>query len=251
MIDRQIFFNTVREDLFGGSISQQQVDGMNAILTCWDTFRDGGDLRFLAYMLATTKHETASTMYPIAEYGKGQGHEYGETDPETGQAYYGRGFVQLTWRDNYARADAEIMDNFGIQPGMEAEADNALVPKYAAAVMFLGMEEGWFRGDDSGRKNLERYFNDDVDDAYMARDIINGDISKNGKMIAGYHDAFLAALEKAYRPGVVTEPGDPNAPEHMPKPDEEPKTVYIVIEAEVPEGVAVNLTINGKAIQWH
>ena len=29
-------------------------------------------------------------------------------DPQTGQTYYGRGFVQLTWRDNYARADAEI-----------------------------------------------------------------------------------------------------------------------------------------------
>jgi len=35
-------------------------------------------------------------MQPIEEYGKGKGMKYGSPDPETGQTYYGRGFVQTT-----------------------------------------------------------------------------------------------------------------------------------------------------------
>jgi len=214
-------------------LTQQQVDGMEAILTCWDTFRDGGDLRFLAYMLATTFHETAQTMWPIEEIGKGEGHEYGETDPETGQAYYGRGFVQLTWRDNYARADFEIEKAFGITPDMEWVAANALIPKYAAGVMFLGMEQGWFRSDSEGPKNLARYFNDDTDDPYQARDIINGDLSENAKRIEGYHDDFFSALTEAYHPAEIVPPAE---------------TPAVDININISEGVQVSLSINGTGI---
>ena len=101
MIDRKAFFYGVRVKLFGGRLSQQQVDGMNAILNEWEK-RALRDLRWLAYMLATVFWETAHTMWPIEEYGKGAGHPYGARDPITGQAYYGRGFVQLTWKANYA-----------------------------------------------------------------------------------------------------------------------------------------------------
>ena len=52
------------------------------------------DTRWLAYMLATTFHETAYQMWPIEEYGKGSGRYYGTPDPETGETDYGRGFVQ-------------------------------------------------------------------------------------------------------------------------------------------------------------
>ena len=68
------------------------------------------------------------------------------------------------------------------------------------------MAEGWFRGDEYGRQNLERYFNEDTDDPYKAREIINGDKSKVptwsggvsiGNLIKQYHVSFLAALEAA------------------------------------------------------
>src|SRR5262245_53527760 len=107
-IDRTAFFDSVRGSLFGGHMSQDQVDGMNAILFAWEAQRKADDIRWLAYMLATTFHETAQTMQPIEEYGKGAGHDYGEPDPVTGECYYGRGFVQLTWGDNYKRADEEL-----------------------------------------------------------------------------------------------------------------------------------------------
>jgi hypothetical protein len=193
MIDRDIFFNEVRTSLFSGAMSQEQVDGQSVILAVWD-YQAGGtpatDLRWLAYMLATTFHETAARMWPIEEYGHGQGHDYGETDPETGQAYYGRGFVQLTWRENYAKA-SKILSLYD-ERDLEFHAWMALDSLIATRVLFRGMAEGWFTG-----KKLGEFFNDDTDDPVEARIIINNDVSKNGQLIAGYHADFLRAIEQA------------------------------------------------------
>jgi hypothetical protein len=92
MFNRAVYFGMVRESLFKGSMSQQQVDGQNALFDAWENAWADADLRWLAYALASTKHETASTMAPIAEIGKGAGHAYGKEDPETHQRYFGRGF---------------------------------------------------------------------------------------------------------------------------------------------------------------
>jgi putative chitinase len=204
LFNRDVFFNVVRGTLFHGSFTQQQVDGMDAILDAWEDNPRSDNLKHLSYPLATTAHETGFTMAPIEEYGKGQGMDYGAADPETGQTYYGRGYVQLTWRDNYARADEEL--NIGPEDSLEWHAERALDHYVAAEIMFQGMEEGWFRGDDKGRQTLDRYFSDTKDDSYGAREIINGDKSKVpswsggvsiGNLIKGYHIQFLAALEAA------------------------------------------------------
>ena len=84
--------------------------------------------------LATTLHESASTMWPVVEYGKGEGHDYGKKDPETGQAYYGRGFIQCTWRENYARADKEL--GLTGDDSCEWHADNQLKPEIAAPTLY-------------------------------------------------------------------------------------------------------------------
>jgi hypothetical protein len=198
-IDRTIFFDSVRGSLFSGTMSQSQVDGMNAILFAWEARPTSDDPRWLAYMLATTLHETASTMQPIEEYGQGAGMTYGEPDPVTGEAYYGRGFVQLTWADNYKRADDEI--GLANELSCYLHPENQLKPLIAAVTMFRGMSVGWFRGD-----KLSDYFAADVDDPFNAREIINGDKTKVpgwsgglsiGKVIEGYHDEFLEAITEA------------------------------------------------------
>ena len=204
MFNRDVFFNAVRGSLFHGGMTQSQVDGMNAILDAWEENPRSDNLRHLSYPLATTAHETGFTMQPIEEYGKGSGMEYGKKDPETGQTYYGRGYVQLTWRDNYRRADKEL--GFEGDDSCEWHAENALVPELAAEIILQGMSEGWFRSDDAGVHNLDRYFNEDTDDPVGAREIVNGDAGKVpewsggisiGDLIAGYHSAFLLALEAA------------------------------------------------------
>jgi len=207
--DRTAYFDSVRASLFAGNLSQQQVDGQNDIIDVWETlparFPDLKlDVRWLAYMLATTYHETSQEMWPIEEYGKGSGMSYGKPDPETGQTYYGRGYVQLTWKDNYARATTEL-ELTGLDD-LVWHAANALDPVIAAKVMYRGMYRGWFRSDSKGPQTLPRYFSDTVDDAYTAREIINGDKAtvpswsygeSIGILIAGYHQKFLSALDAA------------------------------------------------------
>jgi len=233
--DRDVYFDEVRQKPFGGKLNQEQVDGQNFILASWERDPTTTDSRWLAYALATTLHETASTMLPIEEYGKGQGKEYGKKDPTTGQAYYGRGFVQLTWRDNYAKADKEL----GLKDAKSCEwhAENALDPMIAAHTLYLGMTEGWFRGDKHGRQTLDRYFDEDTDDPYGAREIINGDKhivpswsggKSIGKLIAGYHGEFLAALNAS----VIEIPTEP-------EPETEPLVVTVRITA--PRGVVVKV----------
>jgi hypothetical protein len=58
-LDRDRFFAHVRLDPFGGSLTPGQVDGLNAILDAWEKRPDFTDLRWLAYLLATAKWETA------------------------------------------------------------------------------------------------------------------------------------------------------------------------------------------------
>ena len=102
MFNREIFFDEVRNDLFGGAMEQVQVDGMSSSWRCGNTRAAARRWTTSAgspTCSATVYHETRHAMWPIKEYGRGEGHEYGEPDPETGQTYYGRGFVQLTWRE--------------------------------------------------------------------------------------------------------------------------------------------------------
>jgi hypothetical protein len=252
MFDRGIYFDSVRGSLFGGKLTDQQVEGQEAILGEWELPQSDRsamtDLRHLAYPLATTLHETASTMWPIEEYGKGQGMSYGAPDPVTGFAYYGRGFVQLTWADNYKRATSEL--------GLKGDADlywhpdMALDPQIAADVMFIGMKEGWFRKSSDGKpQTLERWFNATVDDAFQAREIINGDKTKVpswsggvsiGNLIAGYHKKFLSALKAS---SAAVAPPQPT-PEPSPEPVPQRKLVSVNLQADA--DVDFIVYINGE-----
>jgi hypothetical protein len=185
-MDRTIFFNNVRQYPFPNRLTDTQVKGMEAILDAWEQRADLTDLRWLAYMFGTTFHETAFTMQPIREYGRGKGMRYGTT-------YYGRGYVQLTWKDNYQKM-GELL-----KVDMVANPDLALELDIAAKVMFHGMEKGMFRADGQGKPyNLPRYFHDESD-WYNARNIINGKLDCTTK-ISEYARAFWYALISASRP---------------------------------------------------
>ncbi|TKD50234.1 lysozyme family protein [Sphingomonas baiyangensis] len=136
--DAEPFYAAIRKSLFGGTISPSQFEGIEAKLKAFA----GQPLAYVAYMLATSYWETARTMQPIAEFGKGKGRKYGVSGPHGGQVAYGRGDVQLTWPDNYARADKEL----GLNGKLIGNYDNALDPDISAAIMLRGMTEGWFTG---------------------------------------------------------------------------------------------------------
>ena len=180
MIDRSIFFSKVRASLFGGSLSQSQVDGMNYMLDVFERDYNWPDLRWIAYAFATAYHETAFTMQPISEYGS---QSYLQSKPY--YPYYGRGYVQLTWEDNYRKMGDKIGTNL-----LGANKDNALEPSIAAEIMYVGMRDGDFTG-----KKLANYFSSTVNDPVNARRIING--TDRAQTIAGYHEKFLTAFKDA------------------------------------------------------
>ncbi|MDK1489387.1 hypothetical protein QN219_04860 [Sinorhizobium sp. 7-81] len=180
-MDRAKFFAAVRSPLFAGKLSDAQVRGTDAILD--EAERRGTPLRHLAYMLATVFLETARTMQPIAEYGKGAGRKYG-VKGKYGQVPYGRGYVQLTWDSNYERADKEL----GLNGALLRDFNLAVRQDIAAKIMFEGMTDGWFTG-----KRLADYFADGKADYIGARRIING--TDKAKTIAGHAAVFEAALK--------------------------------------------------------
>lgn len=197
MINRDFFFKQVRLTLFGGSLRQSQVDGLAGILDEWEAKYASRDDRWLAYALATAHHETDRTMQPIHEYGgkeylrrnydvtgrdPGRARRMGNTRPGDGVAYCGKGYVQLTWKNNYIRAGNEIG-----YPGLVDHPDDAMKPEYARRIMLLGMMEGWFTS-----KKLADYFHDSVANWVQARRIINGTDKAN--LIASYGEAYYAAI---------------------------------------------------------
>lgn len=196
-INREIFFNKVRAAPFKGSLSQSQVDGMSYMLDVFDLDYNWPDLRWLAYAFATAYHETAYTMLPIKEYG---GQSYLQSKPY--YPYFGRGYVQLTWEENYRKMGEKLgIDLLG------ANKDRALEPAIAAEVMYAGMRDGDFTG-----KKLATYFSPTIDDPVNARRIING--TDKAATVAEYHRAFLAAIKAAF----YEAPATPPEPAPLPPP---------------------------------
>jgi putative chitinase len=196
LFERKLFFDEVRVTLFSDSLSQDQVDGLNAQLDAWERIsmvKPDADLRWLAYILATSHHESAFTHQPISEYGKGAGYSYGEPDPTTGECYYGRGLVQLTWADNYKFAGEKVHVDLYWRPEL------ALDMPIAVRVIFFGMYEGWFTG-----KKLGDYIYGNVCDFVNARRIVNG--TDRAETIAGYADKFQSALLVATSTAVSDHP---------------------------------------------
>lgn len=198
-MDRETFFREVRRLPFRGKLTQQQVEGLTAILDEWGRWQPKGDHRWLAYLLATAFHETATTMQPIREFG-GEGYfrrmydikgarpevarALGNTQPGDGVRFHGRGYVQLTGRANYKRAS----DSVGLD--LIANPDAAMRPDLAAHIAIVGMRDGWFTG-----KKFASYFNTAATDWKNARRIING--LDRADLVAGYAVAFRDAIRAA------------------------------------------------------
>lgn len=173
MINRKSTYDNIRKEF--GKLSQKQVEGFEAMFNEFEK-RQLSDIRFLAYILATTWHETAKTMQPIEEYGKGKGKSY------EGK-YYGRGYVQLTWLDNYKKATAKNNKgwNFILNPELALQVEPAIW------ICFEGMLNGWFTG-----KKLNDYFNNKKNDAVNARRIING--TDCAHLILELYNKFLKSI---------------------------------------------------------
>lgn len=156
--DEEKFFETLRLREFSGALTQVQVDGIN---TLTEAVPEEWDRRWAAYLLATAIWETAHTMQPVKEaYWLSE--DWRRTHLRY-YPYYGRGYVQLTWQENYRQMSEVVGQNLTINP------DAALEPTLAAKIAVYGMEHGSFSG-----ASLHTYFNDKESNWAGARAIING-----------------------------------------------------------------------------
>lgn len=163
-----------------GQLNSSQINGLTSLLEYLTADENVTDMRHAAYMLATTKHECAGKWQPIAEYGKGTGKKYGLPDKVTGQTYYGRGYVQLTWKENYQAMSQVCGLDFVNNPDLVMDSENAY------KIMSYGMRKGSFTG-----VRLGMFINNEHCDYVNARKIINGldcseKIAKYAETIEGF-----------------------------------------------------------------
>lgn len=181
MFNKPFFLEQVTKVLFGGKMKSSQLNGLTTILDEWEINYSINDDRWLAYMFATVHHETDRKMQPVEEYGRGKGMKYGIIDPITNQTYYGRGFVQLTWKANYETLGKVCKVDLVNNPALALEIDISTI------ILFKGMMNGLFTG-----KKLSNYFNPTTEDWVNARKIING--LDKAELIADYAKLYYSAL---------------------------------------------------------
>lgn len=218
-IDREKFYAGYRRRF--NSLTPQQVNGLNFILDSAEKDRFLLHIEWFAYMLATTKLETAHTFQPIHEYGGRNyfirrygsqtkvGRGLGNDTPEEGAYYAGRGDVQLTGESNYEKAEEalrkqypELIADFeqrtgkvfdltvGDQPNDLNDPNNAQDPAIAYAIMSFGMRTGMFTG-----RKLSDYLGEGRREYKNARKIING--TDHDELIAGVAREFEAILKES------------------------------------------------------
>lgn len=144
----------------------------------------------LAYILATAKWETNHTLRPVEE-------AYWMSDDwrRKNLRYYpwhGRGYVQLTWEENYKRAQRELE----LGHLLTEDPDAAMHPNIAKKILITGMMEGWFTG-----RKLGDYVTLTASDFENARRVVNGtDKAAKIAAIAREYDRALKAVGYGEKP---------------------------------------------------
>jgi hypothetical protein len=181
-----------------------ELDGFSTLLNFLQDDDAITDLRWAAYMLATVKWECSGAWQPIQETSRGKGMAYGVPVVVTDQngvsytnVYYGRGYVQLTWRANYDRMSQAL----GLGSLLVVHPEHALDPRTAYTIMSLGMRQGMFTG-----AGLARFINSTGCDYVNARKIINGldQAERIATFASGFEKLLTDNLGRANLPTTVS-----------------------------------------------
>jgi len=155
-----------------------------AVEAIFNTFGRRGTPEQLAYILATAWHE--SWLRPVEERRANpitQSALYNLQNRYWHTGFYGRGFVQLTWRENYARF-GELLDL-----PLQTNPELALKTNVSSSILVEGMWHGLFTG-----VGVKDYINESKRDFYQARRIVN--LLDRASLIANYAEQLLESYYK-------------------------------------------------------
>jgi len=218
-INRKKFFDGFK-DRIDPTLEQGQVNGLEFLLGRFEGDVIWSDVRHVAYALATIFHETAFSFQPVEE-----GYYLGSKAKAFQKKlryypYFGRGYVQLTWKTNYAKAGKALDIDLVNQP------EKALDKNVAFDCLTLGLFRGWYGA------QLTSHINNTKTDYVNARRCVN--VLDKAGLIAGYAKSF----EKILRASISGEDNNTQtATSSTPTDDGQvpPKTTDELAETSSPE----------------
>lgn len=181
MINRKKFFDGYRNNLDPNrKLDQNEVNTLTVFLDMVDKEFKRLTIPQWAYVFATTFHETNATFLPVKE-----AYWLSESWRKANLRYfpfYGRGYVQITWKANYEKFSKQLGEDFVKNP------DLVMIPKYAFCILVGGFIKGDFTG-----KKITDYINSQTKDYKGARRCING--TDKAQLIANYAILFEKILQ--------------------------------------------------------
>lgn len=247
-LDSHAFFMSVRASLFGGTLSQAQVDGCTALLEACNRY-GVTDQHDVSHILAEVRHETGGYMLPIKETVmpwhqdknpadavviKRLNDAYANGDlpwvktPYWRDGWFGRGPIQATHEKNYKK----IGDAIGVD--LVKNRDRILDPVIGAASAVVGLRDGLY----TGKKLSDYSFPAALDEPpkHHPRRMVNGDDGTD-QDVSKYHRAFYAALTAGNFRIISSPPVIDEEPGTAPARESEPAPTPISIEqGPVPSG---------------
>lgn len=148
------------------------------------------DIHHIAYILATCQHESVMGVYS-EEIASGSAYEgradLGNTQPGDGVRFKGRGYVQITGRNNYNKFGRWLGEDFLTEPRNKLLAE----AKFAIPTLVCGMTGTQGSPNFTG-KVLKDYGRGSSFDATNARRTVNG--TDRASTIAGYYRTWLTKI---------------------------------------------------------
>lgn len=208
--NRDTFFNDYRGRF--GPLKEIEVNGLNFLLDQTEADEEFTILRQVAYVLSTVKGETG-IFQPLKEKranAQKQPALFQQQQKYFPSGFFGRGYVQLTFKENYRMAGQklagtviEVQNKDGStlkltidKDTFVKEPDLVMQPTASYQILARGMREGWFRRrkNNKGPFKLSDFIKEGSPPDYLgARNIINHPSSAAEKF-AGFADKFELIL---------------------------------------------------------
>lgn len=190
MINRKKFFDGYRINLDPDKkLTQEEVNALTVFLDFVEAEYSKLTVKQWAYVFATTFHETKATFLPIkeafwlSEAWRLKNLRY--------SPFYGRGYVQITWEENY-KFFSKIL---GVD--LVKSPDLTMIPKNAFKIMIYGFINGSFTKRKVGKifvpNKISDFINDKETNYKKARLCING--TDKADLIASYAVLFEQLLK--------------------------------------------------------